>query len=90
MQVVLEISSGVNGGSWRYVEFVNKVIGRVDREGRWTTHSRVWEARGETGTAIVFRSFCSDSTMSSLLSRCLPVFAPNNKNSGVHPHSLIL
>ena len=42
MQVVLEVSGGgmrVDRGSWGDVEFVSKFIGRIDREGRWSTHS---------------------------------------------------
>jgi hypothetical protein len=42
MQVVLEISGGgmrVDRCAWGDVEFVSKFVGRVDREGRWSTHS---------------------------------------------------
>jgi len=51
----------VDGCSWGDVEFVSKFIGRVDREGRWSTHSssaKVGEARSETGTAIASLSYC--------------------------------
>jgi len=79
MQVVLEISGGgmrVDGGSWGNVEFVSKFVGRVDREGHWSTHSRsakIGEARSETGTAIASLSFCS--AVNNVKSPIVPLFA---------------
>jgi len=75
---MLEIRGGgmrVDGCSWGYVEFVSKFIGRVDREGRWSTHSssaKVGEARSETGTAIASLSFCS--AMNNVKSSIVPLF----------------